>query len=122
MVQLQRLDMENARRAQIVDRYRSALADVPGITLPGRSPDRQSSNHLCCVLAEQRDALVMKLKNAGIETGVHYRRNDLYPMYTQDPALTGTEHYWRKTLSLPLHLSLTDEQVDHIITQIRQGW
>jgi perosamine synthetase len=122
LAQLQRLEMENARRAQIVDRYRQGLRQTPGVRLPRYKQDRVSSNHLCCILAENRDGLVLKLKQAGVETGVHYRRNDLYPMYRYDPSLEGTEQYWRSTLSLPLHLQLSDEQVDYVIDQIRKGW
>ncbi len=122
LVQLQRLDQENQRRARIVDRYRRGLTGVPGVRLPQRGADRVSSNHLCCILAENRDGLVSKLKQAGVETGVHYRRNDLYGMYRHDRSLEGAERYWRSTLSLPLHLQLSDEQVDYVIDQIRKGW
>jgi perosamine synthetase len=122
LVQLQRLEADNARRAQIVDRYRAGLAQTPGVRLPQRKGDRVSSNHLCCILAENRDGLVSKLKEAGVETGVHYRRNDLYAMYEHDPNLSGAERYWRSTLSLPLHLQLEDEQVDYVIGRIREGW
>jgi perosamine synthetase len=122
LAQLHRLDEDNARRAALVARYRRGLADMPGVRLLKQSDDRTSSNHLCCILVENRDELALKLKAAGIETGVHFRRNDLYPMYQHDDSLVNVEAFWRSSLSLPLHLLLTDEQVDFVIAQIRGGW
>ena len=122
LAQLRRLDSDNGRRADIVARYRRGLAQVPGVRLLRQSGDRTSSNHLFCILAEKRDDLVLKLKAAGIETGVHYRRNDLYPVYRRDDSLVNAERFWQSALSLPLHLMLTDEQADYVIEQIRGGW
>jgi perosamine synthetase len=122
LAQLLRLDVDNARRAEIVSRYRGGLAGVPGVKLLQQHNDRISSNHLCCILVENRDNLVLKLKEAGVETGVHFRRNDLYKMYRHDESLVNADQFWRSSLSLPLHLLLTDEQVDYVITQIRRGW
>lgn len=122
LAQLGRLEAENARRAGIVARYRSGLAEVPGVRLLRRDADRTSSDHLCCILAEDRDGLVAKLRSRGIETGVHYRRNDLYPMYRRDESLVNAERFWRTAVSLPLHLLLTDEDVEYVIEEIRSGW
>lgn len=122
LAQLRRLDADNARRAQIVARYRRGLANVPGVRILKQDADRSSSNHIFCILVENRDALSLKLKTVGVETGVHYKRNDLYPMYPYDDSLVNVEKFWRSSLSLPLHLLLTDEQVDYVIEQIAGGW
>jgi len=122
LAQLEALDEGNARRAQIAERYRHGLANVPGIRLLENRADRMSSHHLCRILAENRDSLIRKLDSVGIETGVHFRRNDLFPVYGCDDSLTNAERYWQKCLSLPVHLLLTEEQVDYVIAQIRGGW
>jgi len=122
LAQLRRLDADNARRSEIATRYRRGLVGAPGVRLLRQSNDRMSSNHLFCILVENRDSLVLKLKSAGIETSVHYRRNDLYPMFRRDDSLINAEQFWQSVLSLPLHLLLTDEQVDYVIAQIRGGW
>jgi perosamine synthetase len=121
LAQLPHLDAENARRSIIAARYRERLAGVPGISLLQEGEDRVSSHHLFCVLAEGREALVTRLRAAGVDVGVHYRRNDAYPMYiAQD--LPNTEYFWRRVISLPMHLHLTDEHVDYVAEIIRQGW
>ena len=46
-------------------------------------PDRTSSNHLFCVLAEERDSLVERLREAGVDSSVHYRPNDTYELFEE---------------------------------------
>jgi len=106
---------------RLVARYREQLANVPGIRLLNYQNDRTSSHHLCCILAEERDALVKKLLAGGVDVSVYYRRNDQYPMYEEED-LPNTDYFWGRVISLPLHLALTEEQVDHICLTIRRGW
>jgi perosamine synthetase len=121
LVQLRHLDEDNARRAGIAGQYRRRLADVPGIRLLQYKKDRTSSNHMFCVLVEERNRLVDKLRGQGVDVGVHYRRNDQYPMY-QEQDLPNAEHFWRRVISLPMYVQLTDEQIDYVCDVIRKGW
>ena len=121
LAQLAFLDEDNMRRGDIVARYRAGLAGVPGLELLEQESDRTSANHLCCVLVESRDALVDRLAEHGIETGVHYRPSYDYPLFTGEQ-LPGVESFWRRAVSLPLHLGLSDEDVDRVIETIREGW
>lgn len=121
LAQLRYLEEDNACRARIAARYRAQLANVPGIRLLHYQDDRTSSFHLFCLLAERRDALVVKLRAAGVDVGVHYRRNDQYPMY-EEQDLPHTERFWRSVISLPMHTALTDEQVERVTSLMREGW
>ena len=118
LAQLSHLDEDNARRTAIADLYRQKLSNVPGIRLLSYKDNRKSSYHLFSILAEKRNDLVNKLRDAGVDVGVHYRRNDLYPMY-QKHDLPNTEYFWQREISLPMHLQLTDEQVEYITDVIR---
>jgi perosamine synthetase len=121
LVQLDHLDDDNARRAAIADHYRRRLSDVAGIKLLKYKQDRTSSNCMFFILAEDRDKLVDKLQTHGVEAGVHYRRNDQHPMY-QEQDLPNTEYFWKRVISLPMHIQLTGEQVEYITDVIRKGW
>lgn len=121
LAQLKRLDDENAYRAAVAAQYRERLADVPGLQLLKYNADRVSSFHLFCVLAENRDALVEKLRSSGVDVSVHYRRNDHYAMY-QEQDLPNTERFWRSAISLPMHIELTNEEVYYVTEVIRGGW
>lgn len=121
LVQLEKLDEENARRQAIAARYTDQLAGTPGLRLLEYEKDRTSVFWFFPILAENRDELMAKLGEAKVDTGVHFRRNDAYPMYREQD-LPATERFWRHELSLPMHLSLTDEQVDYVCEVIRSGW
>jgi perosamine synthetase len=124
IAQLARLDQDNSRRRAIAERYHRELAGVAGVQVPQYRADRQSSYHLALILAERRNALADKLRAEGIDTGVHYRRNDEFPMYEKQdlPKLPGVAWYVERAMSLPLHLQLTDDQVGTVIAAIRRGW
>ncbi len=62
-----------------------------------------------------------KLESSHISTGVHYLRNDRFSMYQQQD-LPNTEQFWQSVISLPMHLRLTDENIDYITDAIRKGW
>ena len=121
LAQLAVLDEDNARRRSLAARYRAGLAGVPGLELLHYEGDRESSYHLFCVLAESRDALVDRLAGHGIDVGVHYRPSYAYPLLGGEP-LPGVESFWRRAVSLPLHLGLADEDVDRVVETIRGGW
>jgi perosamine synthetase len=121
LAQLRYLDAENGRRSEIASVYRQRLEKVPGVSLLREGDDRTSSNHFFSILVENRDQLVDKLKKAGIDTGVHYRRNDLYQTY-ESANLPNTEFFWTREISLPMHLALSDEDVRYITDVIETGW
>jgi perosamine synthetase len=121
LAQLPNLDSYNARRAAIAARYTQALSTVPGVTLLTHKPDRTSSYHLFCIRVERRNDLMKKLESSHISTGVHYLRNDRFSMYQQQD-LPNTEQFWQSVISLPMHLRLTDENIDYITDAIRKGW
>ena len=121
LAQLAWIDRDNARRASIAAQYRQQLSGVPGIKLLEYKSDRKSSCHLFCILAEQRDSLIDKLGANQVDVSVHYLRNDRYSMY-EEHELPNTEYFWRHAISLPMHLALTDDQVDYVTDIIRKGW
>jgi perosamine synthetase len=121
LAQLRCLDEENAYRASIATLYRQKLRNVSGVELLQYNDDRSSSYHLFCILAQNRNALMTKLQSSGVDVGIHYKRNDQYPMY-EEHNLPNTEHFWRKVISLPMHTFMTEEHVDYVTNVIRSGW
>jgi perosamine synthetase len=119
--QLPLVDEGNARRARIAAHYREGLSRTQGVRLLRSENDRVSSFHMFVILAEGRDELIAKLRDAGIEAGTHYRRNDEYPMY-DGADLPHTEFFSRRVVTLPMHLQLTDEQIGYVTDTIASGW
>ena len=121
LVQLRYLDQDNAYRKKLSLLYKKYLQDISGIQFLRHKEDRESSHHLFNILVENRDQLVNKLRSSGVDASVHYFRNDLYPMF-QRQDLPNTEYFSNHVISLPLHLSLTEEHVQYISDVIKSGW
>jgi perosamine synthetase len=122
LAQLSRLGEENERRREIAIAYRQALDGTPGLELLRHDQDdRSSAHHLFAVLAEDRDRLARMLQRRGIEVGVHFPRNELLEAGANG-SCPMMDLFASRTLSLPLHPSLRDEEVETVIGAIREGW
>ncbi len=117
------LARENARRREIADRYDAGLAGLP-LTLLGSRPGSVPARHLYPIRLSGRDRLREHLAARGIETGVHYPVPlHLHPAYAFLGHRRGdfpvSEEACETVLSLPIHPSLTDAQVDAVVSEVR---
>ena len=123
-VKLGSLAAGNTRRRTIADRYDSGLTKLP-LSLPKRRTDATHVFHQYVIRLAERDGLRDWLRAAGIGTGIHYP----VPVHLQ-PAYRGrlaagpsglgvTERAARQILSLPMYPQISEEMLDHIITQIQ---
>lgn len=124
LAQLRHLAAHNKRRREIAEFYLRELAGVPGVTLPRYQAGRESGYHFVPIFFEDRDGLVDHLKRHDIHPGVHYKRNDAYPMYAPyaKADLPGAEWYWTHEVTLPIHTLLTDDDLETVVKTIKQGW
>jgi dTDP-4-amino-4,6-dideoxygalactose transaminase len=125
-VQLRRLPEENAARAGVVARYRTALDGTNGLAMPFEEREgRQPAHHLAVVVLPERvdrDGVRTALAERGIQTSVHYppiHRFSAYRESTRRP-LPQTDAVAGRLLTLPLYGGLADEQVDSVIEGLLQ--
>jgi len=121
LAQLSTLDSDNARRREIASRYVRGLSGTPGLSLPRYESDRECSYHLFLVQVERRNDLARKLIEHNVVVSVHYERNDRYELFCE-AEVPHADLFCAQTLSLPLHLLLTDEETDYICQVIQEGW
>jgi dTDP-4-amino-4,6-dideoxygalactose transaminase len=117
-VKLRRLDQWNSNRQRVAALYAEELADA-GIGTPSVRAGSTHVYHLYVIESEDRDALQMRLKAAGISTGIHYP----IPIHLQ-PAfaylgygkgdLRRTEQIAERLLSLPMFPELKPAQVSRV--------
>lgn len=126
--QLKVLDELNAGRRRAAQWYRRELGDVRGVELPpADGADTESVYHMFVVrLANHdvREGLARRLKEQGVETGVHYPvPNHLQPaitdLYGKQPALPRTEDYVKRILSIPMFPSISESQVASVSGVLR---
>jgi dTDP-4-amino-4,6-dideoxygalactose transaminase len=120
---LTRLAGWNESRRKAAERYRDLLSSVAGVTLPFSAPGNLDVWHLYVVQVDNRDAVLDRLRAAGVEAGVHYPT----PVHlTQAYAHLGlargsfpvTESAADRILSLPLFPHITPEQQEHVCSTL----
>lgn len=117
---LPRLQGWTAARRALAARYREQLAGAP-VRVP-REFDPGHVYHLFPVFSGQRDALQGRLREAGIETLIHYpiAIPEQAALAAADPApCPAASAAAREVLSLPLHPGLTTAEVDAVARAVR---
>lgn len=107
----------NARRAEIVARYRDAAPH-----LRWHAPHPAHVYHLAVVRVPDREAFRAALREAGVATAVHYAR-----ALTQQPAYAAfarrpcpeAEAWAAECVSLPCFPELTDAEVERVAAALR---
>ncbi|MFO0113932.1 MAG: DegT/DnrJ/EryC1/StrS family aminotransferase [Betaproteobacteria bacterium] len=121
LVQLKYLDGDNTRRREIANRYRAGFAPYSNIRTTPLPTACESATHLFQIRVSNRDELMEALNHAGIFPGVHYRDNTLYRMFSYgDGTCPRARMASDEIISLPLHLRLTDVDVDRVIAAVVQ--
>lgn len=128
--QLAKLPDFIAARQAAMAQYKRALADVEGVTLVADHCSGAPVWHLMAAhfnwqaLGLTRLEFVTALKARGIGSQVHYiplyRQPTYADIYDQDGLIySGAEAYYATVLSLPLYASMTLEDVDRVVSAIK---
>src|SRR6266702_872556 len=130
MAQLARLPQINASRAANAARLSEGLAGLPGLVLPYVPPGRVHAWHQYVVRVTaaapiNRDQLGKRLDVAGIDARIYYPAlvHD-YACYRDHPrviidATPRACRAVREVLALPVHPSLTSDDIDRIVSCVR---
>lgn len=121
LVQLKYLDADNNRRREIVEKYNEAFKDIPEIQIISAPYHNECSYHIYELAVPDREALMGALAEKDIYCGVHYRDNTEYSMYLYANETCPKAHEISQHLiTLPLHMWLTDEDVQFIIASVKE--
>jgi dTDP-4-amino-4,6-dideoxygalactose transaminase len=112
----------DARRARAA-RYASLLADT-GLGLPAEMPWARHVYHVYAVRSREREALMKRLNEQGIQTGIHYPIPvHLQPAYADaawgEGSFPNAEKAASEVLSLPMYPELTEEHLQAVSQAIR---
>jgi dTDP-4-amino-4,6-dideoxygalactose transaminase len=116
-VKLQYLDKENERRRAMAGRYLSEIRNEH-LVLPDPGEPGAHVWHLFVVRCHRREALVRHLRANGVGTVIHYpippHRQRAYAERCAE-SYPVTEEIHRTVVSLPLDISMSDEQMSAVI-------
>lgn len=122
LVQIKYLDDDNGFRRQVASWYDEAFKDTNVITPIPVAPGCDSSRHFYQIRVDARDPVMAALNNIGVNPGVHYRDNTLYPMYSYANGSCPNAHcISEQIISLPMHLDLTQQDVSMIANAVISG-
>lgn len=125
LAQLKRYPEMLYRRRQIIERYNEGLKGCDVQVLDHFGDDYSSSGHLYLVRLlgedmEYRNAVIERMAERGIACNVHYKP---LPMMTAYKNLgfdivdyPNAYNQYHNEITLPLHTSLTDEDVQYVIS------
>jgi UDP-2-acetamido-2-deoxy-ribo-hexuluronate aminotransferase len=124
-VQLKHLPAAIVRKQQIAARYDAALANIAGLNIPFRDTKSTHVFHQYTLrIVSRRDKLKKYLADAGIDTMVYYATPmHLQKAYASAAHPAGTfpvaEQLSKEVLSIPIHITLTDAEIDVVIQKIK---
>ena len=119
-----------ATRTRNADLLTRGLDGTPGLLLPRELDGRSHVWHQYTVLVNRnakldRNELVKRLLESGVQCGIYYPRPVFdYPCFHNHPLVVGTDvpvakSVSQRCLSLPVHPSLSDSDLDRIIDSVR---
>ncbi|MCY8453042.1 DegT/DnrJ/EryC1/StrS family aminotransferase [Bacillus spizizenii] len=129
--QLKRLDDMQKRREEIADRYQAAFQQIPGLITPFVHDDGRHAWHLYVLQVDEKQAgvtrgeMITALKDEyNIGTSVHFIPVHTHPYYQKQFRFKEADfpiamNYYKRTLSLPLYPSMSDEDVHDVIDAVR---
>ena len=123
-VKLNHLDKWLGLRREFADLYRKELNGVKEIELPINRPWSLHAYHLFVIRTSKRDKLQGYLKDAGVDTGIHYPKAlhtlgaySGHPQYME--SMCGNS-YSGELLSLPIGEHLNDKEITDVSRLIKR--
>ncbi len=99
------------------------MLNLPGLRHLERADDRTSSNWIFTILVERRTDFVRALASRGIPSSVVHQRIDRNRLFGGPRGgMPGMDAFDRQQISLPVHVGLSDDDVETVIAAVRNGW
>lgn len=116
-VQLKKISVFAEKRKHIVQSYLEGLKGNPLVS-PLAMDFQSIVPHLFAlkVTSGSRETLADHLGKRGVATGAHYFPNHLLSLFKTEYSLPTAERLGASLLTLPLHVDLTDDDVQYVIS------
>jgi UDP-4-amino-4,6-dideoxy-N-acetyl-beta-L-altrosamine transaminase len=128
--QMKRLVDYVKRRHDIAQRYNELLVDLP-LILPWQNPDSYSAYHLYVVrlqlnrIQPSHRQVFEVLRAKDIMVNLHYIPVHTQPYYQSMGFKSGdypeAEQYYREAISIPMHVNLTDAELQFVSNSLREA-
>lgn len=120
-VQLKKLDMMNAKRRHIVERYNKAFKNIPWIRIIKRSKGSACWNYAIILNGVDRKKFIEYLVKKNCSVGVHYEALNRHSIFKQFKKASTpiTDDVWKKLVILPCFPDLSLKDQNYVIKCIK---
>jgi dTDP-4-amino-4,6-dideoxygalactose transaminase len=122
LVQLNKLKQWNDTRRENAAYLSANLSKIPGVVTPKIREGCEHIFHQYTIRIPDRDAAAQKMKDKGVGVGIHYptpiHNQPLYKQLGYNDSLPIAEAASREVLSLPVHPSLSKDDLDCIVDAV----
>ena len=123
LVQLNKLDEFTRKRQSNAEYLSRGLKGIDGITVPIMRRNCEHVFHQYTIRAKDRDELVKTLNKKGVGTGIYYpvptHKQPFYQELGYNDSMPKCEKAASEVISLPVHPSVTQNELDYIIEVIK---
>lgn len=122
-IKLRVLDVQNARRTNIAQRYAKACEEVklPYVLPTGSKP----VYHQFVIIVDDREEFIAEMQRHGVFTGIHYELPAYEHPYFRGRVLvrsfTKTDFYCARVVSLPMYAQLSVDDVERVCDAIKHS-
>ncbi|MBC2697466.1 MAG: DegT/DnrJ/EryC1/StrS family aminotransferase [ANME-2 cluster archaeon] len=123
LVQLNKLDEFTRKRQNNAEYLSGGLKGIDGITVPIVGRNCEHVFHQYTIRAKDRDELVKTLNEKGVGTGIYYpiptHKQLFYQELGYNDSMPKCEIAASEVISLPVHPSVTQNELDYVIEVIK---
>ena len=123
--QLKDQDSNIQRQREIAEIYNSTLDGIDHVSIPTHTNEKHPYSLYVIKIDKNRDSFAVKLKEAGIQTGLHYIPLHLLTYYKSKYSLRVNDfpvalRAYQQVLSLPIYASMDDKDVKLVCDTIKK--
>jgi len=119
VAQLEKIDKIISIKRKNASLYNSLLKDVKGVVLPPEEEWAKNVYWMYSILVDNRDELMKKLKDNGIDSRPFFYPMHELPMYTVSGGFSVSSDISKKGINLPSSPKLTEEEIRKITDVIK---
>ena len=126
LVQLEKLMVNNERRREITEQYRSMLAGM-GVEIPFTGSEGQPAYHIFPILlpvGADRSRFMQEMQKRGVQTSIHYPPIHCFSYYRErypGVSLPLTEEIARREVTLPLYPGMKGEDTAIVVAAVGES-
>jgi dTDP-4-amino-4,6-dideoxygalactose transaminase len=124
LVQMRHIDKLLQKRSAICERYFRELSHIPGLSIPSTTPGGVHSYQSCCILVQNRDQIMQKMKDKQIQTQIGTYSLHMHKAFNDNQAcrikgdMQGSKYAFDHCLTLPMYHEMTEEELGYVIDEL----